>query len=325
MRLSRLGPVALTLAILLAALYLYRDDISLSRFIERMAGLSLVPLAFAAIFFAIAIGGTSARYRYIIQRMTGTKVSLTYLLLLSNFSFACGYVAPVSVTTEVLRVAFTKTHLNIDYSQSIRLVIVDKLLGLAGVALVSLAFIPIKLAYGINRDLIVVEGAALICVFMVIFLLPWLISLMNRAPMLKLHTERISEDARFIVGNLLNVPDMVRFLFYTVVAVGGFGVGTIFVAQAVHFDAAPGLIFILSPTVLLVQNAPMFYAGFGAREAVLLAALHTSAQIDPNVVLGFSVMIGIMLLVAAVPPSLLFIVNALNDLRFARSDAVTKR
>lgn len=51
-------------------------------------------------------------------------------------------------------------------------------------------------------------------------------------------------------------------------------------------DLAPGLIFVLSPTVLLVQNAPMFYAGFGAREAVLLTAFHSSLQVDPNAVLG---------------------------------------
>lgn len=325
MKLSRLGPIAVTLAILLAALYMYRDNISLGQFMERVAGLSLVPLVFAAIFFALAISGTSARYKFIIQRMTGTKVSLSYLILLSNFSFACGYVAPVSVTTEVLRVAFTKQHLNIDYSQSIRLVVVDKLLGLAGVALVSLAFIPLKIAYGINRDLIVVEGIALISVFAAIFLLPRFISLLTSATVIKRHLASVSEDAHFIVGNLWNLPDTVRLLFYTVVAVGGFGVGTIFVAQAVHLDLAPGLIFILSPTVLLVQNAPMFYAGFGAREAVLLAAFHTtSSQIDPNAVLGFSIMIGIMLLVAAVPPSLLFIVSALNDLRFGRGDAVPK-
>ena len=321
MKLPRLGPVVLTLVIFSVILYVFRNEISVDRFLTRIAGADIYHLTLSAVCFAVSIAGASARYRFVIKRAIGTDVSFNYIFLLSNFSYACGYLAPMSVATELLRIGFTKQYLKVGYLQSMRLVIIDKLLGLAGVALFSLLFFPLKLLYGINRELVLAECAAIFvlggCAVALTSVGGWTWA---RSPILKKYLGHLEEEWRFVRGHFSDLRDIGRLLVYTLLAIGGFGLGTVFVAQAVHFEVTPVVVFVLSPTILLAQNAPIFYAGFGAREAVLLIALHDLALADPNVVLSFSVMVGLMLLVATVLPSIVFVLWALHGISSKEAD-----
>src|SRR5206468_3721227 len=113
------------------------------------------------------------------------------------------------------------------------------------------------------------------------------------------------EDWQFLVENFSDGRDIVIFMLCSTLAVGGFSVAMVCVAAAMHLDALP-LIFTIAPTILLVQNIPLFYAGFGAREAMLLVMLGNAPGIDPNQVLGFSMLVGVMLFASAIPATLAF-------------------
>jgi hypothetical protein len=73
------------------------------------------------------------RRKWVIARGMGIDAPFFGLLTLTNFSFACGYFAPISVAGEVLRMGFTKRLLGISYLNSLMLAILDRLFGLAGV------------------------------------------------------------------------------------------------------------------------------------------------------------------------------------------------
>ena len=311
MTLSRIASPALTILVLLGIFYLLRHEISIERLTILLAGQDVWDLLNSAILFAIAIAGTAARYRYVIRRVTGARTSFSYLLLLTNFSFACSYLAPISVVAEILRVGFTRHHLRVNTVNSVRLVLIDKLLGLVGVAMLALVLVPFTLAVAINRELIATEVVAIVAFLGALFMLGYAGSwLALRAPFMGTHARKIGADWRFILSHFVNMRDLGSLCLYTLVAVGGFGAGMVMVARAVGIDLSAGLILLMSPTVLLAQNAPMFYAGFGAREAIMLVALKNLVSLDPNSVLGFSVMVGVMLLVAATLPALIFLVYA---------------
>jgi len=312
MSLRRLVPLALTAAFLLATLYVFRDEIAFERLSARLAAVDLRYLASSIAFFLLSFAGAVYRNKFIIDRATGSSMSFKYLFLVSNFSYALGYIAPISIAAEVLRIGVIKTHLAITYTKSLRIVVIDKLLGFTGMALFALLFVPLKLASGVDRGVTAVEGALLLGFFL---LVPFVVHggalMFRRIPGLHPLSAALLEDWQFIADNFSGRRDILIFISCSTMAVGGFAVATVLVAAAMHLDSL-ALIFAISPTILLVQNVPLFYAGFGAREAILLLMLGNVSGADPNQVLGFSVLVGVMLFVSAIPATLAFIVRGRN-------------
>jgi hypothetical protein len=164
--------------------------------------------------------------------------------------------------------------------------------------------------FSVNRILIAVEFAALVGFFL---LVPAIVHggylLFRRLPGLGPLSTALAEDWQFVVDNLSGRRDLATFIMCSLFAVGGFTMGTVLVAAAMHLDGLP-TIFAISPTILLVQNVPLFYAGFGAREAILLLTFESAFAADPNQVLSFSLLVGVMLFVSAIPAALCFIFRA---------------
>jgi lysylphosphatidylglycerol synthase-like protein len=308
MRFRRIIPIVLTVALLAAALYAFRDDLSFNHMAARIAAADLGYLAIATACFLVGFAGAVLRYKFILDRATGSAVSFTYLFLLSNFSYLCGYLAPMSVAAEILRMGFTKSHLGISYAQSVRYIVIDKLLGLGAVAACVLIAVPFKLGHGISRELIIVETLLAIGLLAASPFALWLgPRMLARVPGLRGLTQAMIEDWRFVADNFSATGDFMRLVAYSLLAVGGFACGVLYVAYALGFNVDGGLVLAMSPTILLVQNAPFFYAGFGAREGILLVAFGAIAHADPNLVLGFSLMVGVVLFLCCTPASIAFL------------------
>jgi lysylphosphatidylglycerol synthase-like protein len=310
MSLRRFVPVALTAALIAAILYAFRGEIAVERVSARLAAVDVRYLALSIPFFLVAFAGGIYRNKFVIDRGTASNISFSYLFEVSNFSYVLGYLAPISIAAEVLRVGVIKKHLEISYAKSVRLVVIDKLLGFAGMALFSLLFIPLKLIFGLNRVLVATECLLLVGFFLMVPIVAhggWLA--LRRVPGLGALATALREDWQFIVDNFSARRDFVTFLACSFLAVCGFAAGTVLVAAAMHIGGL-ALIFSVSPSILLVQNVPLFYAGFGAREAALLVMLENASATDPNLVLGFSLVVGIMLFVSAIPGALAFILRA---------------
>jgi hypothetical protein len=308
--LRRFVPLALTIALLLAILYVFRGEIAVGRLSARLAAVNFAWLVASVPFFLVGFAGAALRFKFIVDRATGTAISFKYLFMLFNFSSVLGYLAPMSIAAEALRVGIIKKHLATTYAKSLRLVVIDKLLGFTGMASIALLFAPLNLMFGIDRILIAVEFGALVgCFLLVPVIAHGGYLLLRRLPGLGPLSAVLGEDWQFIVDNFSGRRDLAFFIMCSLFAVGGFTMGTVLVAAAMHLDGLP-TIFVLSPTILLVQNVPLFYAGFGAREAILLLTLKNAFAADPNQVLGFSLLVGVMQFVSAIPGALGFIFRA---------------
>jgi hypothetical protein len=101
-------------------------------------------LAIAGLFFFVGSLASIIRYKWVIARGMRIKAPLLSLLTLSHFSFGCGYFAPISVAGEVFRMGFTKRRLGISYLNSLKLAVLDRLFGLAGVIACAALLIPLS-------------------------------------------------------------------------------------------------------------------------------------------------------------------------------------
>jgi hypothetical protein len=311
MRLRGIVPIVLTAAVVAALLFFVRDEIAISRISAQLAAANAGYLAFSALFFLVGYAGAVIRNKFILDRATGSNVSFKYLFLLSNFSFVSGFVLPVSVAAEVVRIAFIKRYVGVTYSRSVRVVLLDKILGFAGIAFFALVFIPAQLLLGINRTLIALEGLSIaVCLLLLPVAVKGSSWMLRRVPALGSLSTALANDWRFVVDNFSSRRDLMTFFMSALLATFGFVIGTVLIAHAIGLDTT-AVIFFTAPMILLVQNIPLFYGGFGAREATLLIALQNVPNTDTNQILGFSLLIGAMLFVSAVPAALVFIFRAL--------------
>ena len=305
---QRLIPLVLTLGLLALIVYWFRDEISLDRLLQRIAGADPGYLVLSAILFAVSSAAAVARYKFIIERSTGSRTSYGYLFLLTNFSFACGYLAPVSAAGEVLRLAFTKRYLGIGYVKSARLIILDRLIALGGVAVCSIAFIPFKLWEGLSREFVAVEFLGLVGLFTLIATLAYAgLRITKRISWLAGFEAALAEDLEFIRTHLGSPRPIAILLTYIAIMVVAFGLGTVSVGLAIGFEASLFALFVAAPTIIVAQSAPMLYAGFGAREAILLIAFKDLGLVDATALLSLSLMVALMVFCAALPGAITFL------------------
>jgi hypothetical protein len=147
------------------------------------------------------------RRKWVIARGMGIDAPFFGLLTLTNFSFACGYFAPISVAGEVLRMGFTKRLLGISYLNSLMLAILDRLFGLAGVMACAALLIPFKLASGFNPALLVAEGVGFVAffAFCTIFIASGLL-ILRRIPLPSRLSDTLLEDRRVFLQRFSDLP-----------------------------------------------------------------------------------------------------------------------
>jgi hypothetical protein len=308
MSLRRLGPLSLTVALLLVTIYIFRERIAADRLAAHLRSADPIWLAISVPFFLASFAGAIYRNKFIIDRATGESISFRYLFLASNFSYALGYVAPISIAAEAIRVGLIKKHMALTYTKSLRLVAIDKVLGFSGMALFALLFAPWNLLLGIAPAVIAVECLLLLGFFLVLpiaILSGSVLILRVPVPGLSALSAALLDDWKFVVDNFSRPRDLAVLLLCSFLAVAGFGAGCVMVAGAMQVDRL-ATVFAIAPTIVLVQNIPLFYAGFGAREAALLLILKEASAADPNRVLGFSLLVGMMLFASAIPASIAF-------------------
>lgn len=323
MRLRRLLPFIATTALILAIVYIFRTQISLSNIAQRIAGANLRLVAVAALFFFLGTLGSIVRYKWIIGRALDINAPLFGLFTLTNFSFACGYFAPLSVATEVLRIGLTKRLLSISYIKSLKLAILDRLFGLAGVITCTALFIPLKFAGGFNPAFLIAEALAFVTFFgcCAAFVAGgtgafWLL---RRIPLSSKLGEALISERKVFLERFSDPRSMAIPLICTFLAVGSFGLGTLFVAAAMNFNGSLLTIFLAAPTIMLVQSAPFFYAGFGAREATLLLALPKVAATDANLLISLSVITGVIALLVSLPGAIIFLFETIRNVTIDQS------
>jgi glycosyltransferase 2 family protein len=271
--------------VLLVGLILRSIDIG--AVLELIGRAALPDLGWAAIVVAVQFVVLVWRWRLVIRLLGGEPVGFRALSELLGHSSLIGQVLPSSVGGDLARIVMLARRTGT--AVAARSVVCDRLIGLAGLALlVALTFPIIAVRMGGLASLptltIGVLGTAAAAVLIVAAPL-----FIRAVPSLRRPLATLSGDLRLTLSfgklSLLAVGLGVGSNLLTVLLIYVFGL-------AIGADLRAFDCLILVPPAVLASALPISLAGWGVREGALLAAF-SLVQADPARVAATSVMLGL--------------------------------
>jgi hypothetical protein len=207
--------------------------------------------------------------------------------------------APIAAIGEVARVAIIRSKLRLSVTDSLRVMVYDRLWGLLGMMSTGAILLLPQLTMGVDRAVIVPQVIAWVAVIGGFLVLGVLRRSASGIPWVGLR------HVLLIAAGYFDSWRSTRFL----VLQGACAAVYVVVAAAVFWAIARGLgleldiftILLFVPVILFAMSIPLFYAGWGAREAAVVGTLGHVAGIGATSALALSVGYGIVYLIASLP------------------------
>jgi cbb3-type cytochrome oxidase subunit 3 len=109
-------------------------------------------------------------------------------------------------------------------------------------------------------------------------------------------------DATSMLAIMLRRPKVVaELLVSSVLQLVSMAVAFLVLAQTMHINVVPGFIFLLMPSIFFIASLPIFYLGWGAREAAVIFTIGATSPITTAEATGLSVAFGVAVFLAALP------------------------
>jgi uncharacterized membrane protein YbhN (UPF0104 family) len=246
--------------------------------------------------FIYGISCLLAGYRFFI---VCPFLSFKDALVLMFKGLTLSQVLPGGVGGDVYRIVRIKIYTDNNQVHAFYNVLVDRLMGVLGF------MVSMMIAFGASNSIptplhTYVWGAFFAVMGVIIFII-----LKKYIPFFK----KINYLSHLLIKKL-SVPNIV------IVAVGAIVMCASFYVLNLAFHMSLKLLdlMVLFPLVALVSLVPISFAGWGVREGAILFFLK-SYGIDPSLALSFSLMIGIVQLLWAIPGGFLFLEKNNNDFR----------
>lgn len=293
-----LGPL-ISVGLLTALVVFFESDAML----ERLVSASPSSIAIAIILSWISMLSTTLRYQRVLLHDLGRGLqvflSLLRLNLLTNF---LSIVFPISGAADVARAGFLWAFYGIGKARSLESVVHDRILALFVLVLLGLLSLPVQHQLGVGREFWLIELVVLVGLIAAI-----LGALMlHKVPVAKWRLlERLARSvARF--GSLVgSARELLSQLMLGLVYALCFSGAILVLGSGMGLSLSAALVLSLSPTLLVVQNLPFTYAGWGGREAVVVATLATSGT-TPSDALALSIMLGLTITLSTIPGALVY-------------------
>lgn len=208
---------------------------------------------------------------------------------------------------EVAKATMLKLRFDISAARSVKLVIYERICTAIGFMMVGLLTTP---------PLFLVEVPSLL---VIVPLLLWLAGLVMLATILVLANRNISTGSSRIdwfVSSFLQVGRLYhRRRSFVELFLSAFAqlllVATTFLvlSRAMAMPIEPVFIFLFMPFIFFVASLPVFYMGWGGREAVVIMTLGTVAHLPTAEALALSAAYGVTVFLASPPGALLWLMR----------------
>ncbi len=216
---------------------------------------------------------------------------------------------PTSLGGDAVRVLALR-QADISLKNATNAVLVDRLSGVAAIVVLLLAGLPWLFAWAPQSPFLI--GACLVTAIFVAGLLAYFLGdhILARLPFLKRFTAtRIASEASAYARRIAFGAPSALLIFALALAVA-FSSVTI-VAGLAAFMAAPLTLFqafVLFPPIMAATMLPLSFGGWGTREVAMVAGLGI-AGVAPATALAMSFLLGILLLVSALPGGLIWLLG----------------
>jgi Lysylphosphatidylglycerol synthase TM region len=230
--------------------------------------------------------------------------SVYRIQLISQFA---AHGAPVSALADVARAAMLTLRFGIPIGRAVRLVFYERVCGVLGAAVVGLVATGIQYFRPEPRVLSGVQ------------LLLWGSCLVASAILLSLGGLHLNTKfalfnrlvrAISMLGEMVAVPSLsFKLVIIAAAQIVGFAVVCVILAQGMHIAVSPVTVALYMPLIFFVSSLPIFYLGWGAREAIFIATLGSTGTVSTAEAVALSVALGVIVFLASLPGAVFWLLR----------------
>lgn len=273
-------------------------------FASTLATLSVPVIGASMALYVLSIYAATWRYALILRPLAVRRLSVASLLPVNYLAVALSLVAPVSAAGDATRLFHAWRSLGFSIDMALMATFLDRLAGIIAIVALGILFIPFHWNAGVSAGLIWLEFVTLGGGIVVVSLFAG----MQRSSILR--SWRIVAWGVSLFEGLRRLYSTARAtglqLLIAAIIIGTQGLMLWLLARDMGYEHSGLLLLSLVPLVMLVQNVPFLYAGWGAREAILVVALSGPEGLPAEAALALSVTIGLIRTIASAP-GLLFL------------------
>jgi hypothetical protein len=282
-----------------AVLYLLNRDQNLGSVLDVWQKTDLLWL-FVSMILMMGVFALSAWRVQIIMSADGvTSTSLFPLLRIQFISQFMAYGTPISAIADIVRAVMIKLRFDVSPGRSLRIVMYDRICGGLGAVVCGIIAAPVQAAMPFDRGLVRAEILLWSCGIagMVILLamgnlkLTTGVNLLDRLVMAFVTLGQILQNP-YVAGELL-LASLGQLLFFSAIFLA--------LAHGMHVFVSEWTTVLFMPLIYFVSSLPIFYQGWGGREAIVIATIGSTAYTSHGEVLALSIGFGVVVFLASLP------------------------
>jgi hypothetical protein len=227
------------------------------------------------------------------------RPSLPALFRLQLVSQFMAHGAPVSGLADAAKVGMLALRFAVPFGRSLRLIAYERITGAASVIVIGIAALLAQLLLPIPRGVVQLQAAVWAAGLVGLVLLAC-------APMIQFRTgikvlDKVVDAVSMLAAMLRRSSVVLKLMTAAALQLVCVAAAFLVLARAMHIDVVPQLLFAFTPCIFFVSSLPVFYMGWGAREAAVVLTIGTASSITPTEATGLSVAFGATMFFASLP------------------------
>jgi hypothetical protein len=294
--------------LLLGAVFLVlSQEQNISTVLHVWRGTDKWPFA-VAIVLTIAMQATPVWRLLTIMNSEGVNnVAFRSLFRIQLISLFVGHGAPISAIADLAKAAIVKLRFNLKSGQSVRVILYERICGALCAAL-----------FGLIASLILLKMSSLTRMLGMQLLL-WTGGLLASGVLLGIGGLNVTTRIEFInrvvrafitLGLMLRRPWVTsELLIASFLQLCGLAVIYFVLAIGMHIDVSLWHMLLFMPLIFFVSSLPIFYQGWGAREAIVMGTIGSADNVTGAEALALSLAFGTVVFLASLPGAVFWIMR----------------
>jgi hypothetical protein len=305
----RLQWVAFASSLLLftAILYLLSRKQSLDAFIDILGRSDTIPFFIAVLLMLLVQAVSAYRVKIITAAEALHSIGYRSLFRIQLISQFIAFGAPISALSDLAKAAMIKLRFGLPVGQSIRVVLYERICGALGAVAIGVFATIGQLATSTPKFLVEIQFAV------------WMAGILVGAAILAigglnltLEIGLVDRAARVIttLAVILRQPTVVGQLFLvSLFQLLGFALIFLILAQGMQIPVSRLHVVLFTPFIFLISSLPIFYQGWGGREAVIVLTIGGMGNVTSAQSVALSVAFGIVVALSSLPGALFWMMR----------------
>jgi uncharacterized membrane protein YbhN (UPF0104 family) len=266
-----------------------------------------VPFCIALLVMLLVQGVSAYRVKIITAAETLYTIGYRSLLRIQLVSQFIAFGAPIAALSDLAKAAMIKLRFDLPLGQSIRIVLYERICGALGAVAIGLLATIAQLAIATPRRLVEIQFAV------------WALGLAVGAAILVIGglnlatgiglLDRAARALTALVAILRHPTVTGWLLLVSLLQLLGFAAIFLILAQGMHIPVSWSHVVLFTPFIFLISSLPIFYQGWGGREAVIILTIGRMGNVTSAQSLALSVAFGVVVALSSLPGALFWMMR----------------